>query len=102
VWRKSRRRTAAKTSGLWKGGSEDLVGEGDFGQNAEGGFGLRVEKQGRFWVGSMSEDLGVGGFGAKPLESWRWWTAKKRQKTSTNIAENNETLSHCLSHSAVF
>jgi hypothetical protein len=54
------------------------------------------------WVGSMSEDLGEGEFGAKPLESRRWWTAKKRQKTSTNIAENNETLSHCVSHSANF
>jgi hypothetical protein len=53
-------------------------------------------------VGLMSEDLGEGEFGAKPLESWRSWTAKKRQKTSTNIAENNETLSHCVSHSAVF
>jgi hypothetical protein len=50
----------------------------------------------------MSEDLGEGEFGAKPLESRRWWTAKKRQKTSTNIAENNETLSHCVSHSANF
>jgi hypothetical protein len=58
-----------------------LGGEGDFGQNAEGGFGLRVEKQGRFWVGSMSEDLGVGGFGAKPLESRRGggvWSRKGR------------------------
>jgi hypothetical protein len=32
--------------------SEDLGGEGAFGQNAEGGFGLRAEKQGRFWVKS--------------------------------------------------
>ena len=51
-----------------------MGGEGDFGQNAEGGFGLRVEKQGRFWVGSMSEDMGEGEFG---------WPSKVQQKCNS-------------------